>query len=269
MIQASVRENLAKRVLQLDPGMKAVTEYLLSLPAVNYETASSAMKGASKEAKAEILTKTIFMSALRMAYNYAAAFGVPISEIFNTIMEKMIVKYKQKEEIKPTCNMIIARIAENYMENYYSAKYLVSFARYGAVFGAVLSKVLDEECYLPRKIDDAICIIEDVCDKHGLSPAPFYTICSAEKKKERLHSESELYEINTNETNEISFERLHISDVSNCLNILSDREKRIINLRILEDRTLSDIGKRENITQSRVKQIEEKAMRKIRKAYCG
>ena len=55
------------------------------------------------------------------------------------------------------------------------------------------------------------------------------------------------------------------------LNILSTRERKVLTLRFgLEDevsRSLGDVGKELGITRERVRQIEAKALRKLRRVY--
>ncbi len=52
------------------------------------------------------------------------------------------------------------------------------------------------------------------------------------------------------------------------LNTLTDREKKVLSLRFgLEDgrgRTLEEVGKEFNVTRERIRQIEAKALRKLR-----
>ncbi|MCX6009283.1 MAG: sigma-70 family RNA polymerase sigma factor, partial [Chloroflexi bacterium] len=58
------------------------------------------------------------------------------------------------------------------------------------------------------------------------------------------------------------------AQLSKVLSELSDRERRVILLRFgLEDdrpRTLEEVGKEFNVTRERIRQIEAKALRKLR-----
>lgn len=52
--------------------------------------------------------------------------------------------------------------------------------------------------------------------------------------------------------------------IKNVLHTLSAREEQVIHLRFMEGMTLQDIGKEMNLTKERVRQIEVKALRKLR-----
>lgn len=45
---------------------------------------------------------------------------------------------------------------------------------------------------------------------------------------------------------------------------LTDREKRVLNLRLFDGKTLSEVGKELGVTRERIRQIESKAYRKMR-----
>ena len=57
-------------------------------------------------------------------------------------------------------------------------------------------------------------------------------------------------------------------ELDNALNSLTEREKQVVRLRFgLEDgrpRTLEEVGKEFNVTRERIRQIEAKALRKLR-----
>ncbi len=62
-----------------------------------------------------------------------------------------------------------------------------------------------------------------------------------------------------------SDEKVSERQVSRMLSILSDRERTIIELRIWHDLTMEEIGRRLNITRTRVQQIEGRALGKMRR----
>ena len=63
-------------------------------------------------------------------------------------------------------------------------------------------------------------------------------------------------------------ERLLHEQLMNVINQLSDREQKVLKLRFgLVDgkpRTLEEVGKEFNVTRERIRQIEAKALRKLR-----
>lgn len=158
-----------------------------------------------------------------------------------------------------------------------------------AAGGSPGAKWCEENGLLYNAVNDLINMTASPINANGSLRKPAAVLCDVlEKLPEELWSNEQLYPLEKNFSEvEMSYSQLcallpgadteYLEDssefeedqkkalINTALATLTAREQRVITMRFLEDATYQEIGKKVGVTKGRIRQIEDKALRKLRK----
>ena len=254
----------------LYPDMSPTLDYIRAIPPIQKgETKQliDQIRSGNKYARRKLIEKSL-RTALRIAMNYQGKTNVPIEDLFMAAydgIEEAVdsfdpysgsyytsyvsfwIRNKIDRFIADTGNII--RLPVHMYEQISNVKRLIDKGYYSRK--ALISAIMDDMDITEDRAEEFLRILQ-MQDVHSL---------------DELSETDEIYVYAPDENEEV-LNAMIKDQLMDLLNSLTDREMKVIELRYglncQREYTLEEIGKIMGVTRERIRQIEEKSLRKLR-----